>query len=164
MATVVFQAAGAAIGSIFGPVGAIIGQAAGALVGGAIDQRLFATSRTISGSRLNNARLPGSDEGGAINQLYGTASVAGTLMWATRFEENISEERHGVKEEVEAPPLSKRINISQISRLVSVLVKSLVYVGCGQTDRKSNSQTSILGFIREVLRNCLIRLLRPSKV
>lgn len=31
MATIVFQAAGAALGGIFGPVGAIIGRAAGAL-------------------------------------------------------------------------------------------------------------------------------------
>ena len=41
MATLLLQAAGAAVGSVFGPVGAILGRAAGALAGNAIDLALF---------------------------------------------------------------------------------------------------------------------------
>ncbi|NTJ41719.1 hypothetical protein G6L28_03775 [Agrobacterium larrymoorei] len=97
MATLVFQAAGAAIGSIFGPVGAIIGRAAGALAGSAVDRALLSPSRTISGARLSTARIPGAEEGGAISRVYGTARIGGTLIWATRFEESVTRERQGGK-------------------------------------------------------------------
>lgn len=97
MATIVFQAAGAALGSVFGPVGAIIGQAAGALAGNAIDRALLSNGRTVAGTRLSTARIPGADEGAAINRLYGTARVGGTLIWATRFEESVEVERRGGK-------------------------------------------------------------------
>ena len=97
MATVVFQAAGAAIGSIFGPVGAMIGRAAGALVGSAVDRAVFSPSSTISGARLSTARIPGAEEGGAIARAYGTVRIGGTLIWATRFEESVTQERQGGK-------------------------------------------------------------------
>ncbi|MBO0134565.1 baseplate multidomain protein megatron [Agrobacterium burrii] len=97
MATIVFQAAGAALGSFFGPIGAIIGQAAGALAGNAIDRALLSNGRTVSGTRLSTARIPGADEGAAINRLYGTARIGGTLIWATRFEESVEVERRGGK-------------------------------------------------------------------
>lgn len=97
MATIVFQAAGAALGGIFGPVGAIIGRAAGALAGNAVDRALLSNGRTVSGTRLSTARIPGADEGAAINRLYGTARIGGTLIWATRFEENVEVERRGGK-------------------------------------------------------------------
>jgi len=97
MATIVFQAAGAALGGIFGPVGAIIGRAAGALAGNAIDRALLSNGRTVSGARLSTARIPGADEGAAINRLYGTARIGGTLVWATRFEESVEVQRRGGK-------------------------------------------------------------------
>ncbi len=97
MATLVFQAAGAAIGSIFGPVGAIIGRAAGALAGSAVDSALFSSSRTVTGARLSTARIPGAEEGAAISRVYGTARIGGTLIWATRFEESVTRERQGGK-------------------------------------------------------------------
>ncbi|CUX08768.1 baseplate multidomain protein megatron [Agrobacterium genomosp. 13] len=97
MATILFQAAGAALGGIFGPVGAIIGRAAGALAGNAVDRALLSNGRTVSGARLSTARIPGADEGAAINRLYGTARIGGTLIWATRFEESIEVERRGGK-------------------------------------------------------------------
>lgn len=97
MATIVFQAAGAALGGIFGPVGAIIGQAAGALAGNAVDRALLSSGPTVSGARLSTARIPGADEGAAVNRLYGTARIGGTLIWATRFEESIEVERRGGK-------------------------------------------------------------------
>ncbi|MCM2477625.1 hypothetical protein HGO38_29695 [Rhizobium sp. CG5] len=96
MATLLFQAAGAALGGIFGPVGAMIGRAAGALAGNTIDRSLIGGS-TVSGSRLSTARIPGASEGTAINRLYGTARIGGTLIWATRFEEEVTTERSGSK-------------------------------------------------------------------
>ena len=97
MATIVFQAVGAAIGSAFGPIGTIVGRAAGALVGSAVDRAIFSDSRTMSGARLATARIPGASEGTAINRVYGSARIGGTLIWATRFEEEVTTERSGGK-------------------------------------------------------------------
>ncbi|QLF69877.1 glycoside hydrolase/phage tail family protein [Peteryoungia desertarenae] len=96
MATILLQAAGAALGSVFGPVGAMIGRAAGALAGSAIDRALIGGS-TVEGARLSSARLGGAAEGTAIPRLYGTARLGGTLIWATRFEEQVTTERQGGK-------------------------------------------------------------------
>lgn len=100
MATIVFQAAGAAIGSIFGPVGSMIGRAAGALAGSAVDNALLSSvssSKTVSGAQLSTARIPGAEEGVAIARAYGTVRVGGTLIWATRFEQSVTRERRGGK-------------------------------------------------------------------
>ena len=97
MATLLLQTAGAALGSVFGPVGAILGRAAGALAGAAIDRSLFASSRTVTGPRLATARVPSAEEGAGVNRLYGTARIAGTLIWATHFEEVVTQERQGGK-------------------------------------------------------------------
>ncbi len=98
MATILLQAAGAALGSVFGPVGAIIGRAAGALAGSMVDRALIGRGgTTISGPRLATARIPGADEGTAINRVYGTVRIGGTLIWATRFEEEVTRERSGGK-------------------------------------------------------------------
>lgn len=97
MATLVLQAAGAALGGVFGPVGAIIGRAAGALAGNVIDRSLILGLTTIEGSRLANARITGAEEGTAIPRVYGTMRIGGTLIWATRFEEEVSKERSGSK-------------------------------------------------------------------
>lgn len=97
MATILFQAAGAALGGIFGPLGAIAGRAIGALAGSAVDQALLGGSSTIRGSRLQDARIPGADEGAGIIRVYGTARVGGTLIWATRFDEEVTSERAGGK-------------------------------------------------------------------
>jgi len=97
MATILLQAAGAALGSVFGPVGAAIGQAAGALAGGMIDRSLLAGTREVNGARLSSARISGASEGTVIPRLYGTARLGGTLIWATRFEEETVTERTGGK-------------------------------------------------------------------
>ena len=96
MATILLQAAGAALGGIFGPVGAVIGRAAGALAGAAIDRSLTG-GETRRGPRLDGGRIPSAEEGTGITRLYGTARLAGTLIWATRFEETVTSERHGAK-------------------------------------------------------------------
>lgn len=97
MATIMFQAAGAAIGSFFGPVGAMLGRAAGGLAGAMVDRAILGGGSTVMGPRLSNARLSGADEGTAIPRLYGTTRIGGTLIWATRFEEEVRSERQGGK-------------------------------------------------------------------
>ncbi|TRL30678.1 baseplate multidomain protein megatron [Rhizobium straminoryzae] len=97
MATLLFQAAGAALGSVLGPVGAMLGRAAGGLAGAALDKALIAGTSTVTGTRLSTARVPGADEGAPIARVYGTARIAGPLIWATRFEEEVTVERQGGK-------------------------------------------------------------------
>ncbi len=97
MATLVLQAAGAAIGSLFGPLGAIAGRALGALAGNAIDQSLFGEQRTVVGPRLADLGVQTSREGTAIPRLYGRVRISGQVIWATRFEEVVSETREGGK-------------------------------------------------------------------
>lgn len=87
MATLLLQNAGAVIGSAFGPLGTMIGRAAGGLAGYAMDQRLFGQSRRIEGPRLEQARILASSEGTPIPRLYGRLRIGGQLIWATRFEE-----------------------------------------------------------------------------
>ncbi|MDQ0454275.1 baseplate multidomain protein megatron [Rhizobium paknamense] len=96
MATLVLQSAGAAIGSLFGPVGTILGRAAGALAGYAVDSAIIGGT-TVTGSRLSTARIGGASEGAVLPRLYGTARIGGTLIWATRFEEEVTTERAGSK-------------------------------------------------------------------
>ena len=97
MATILLQAAGAALGSVFGPVGAVLGRAAGALAGSIVDRSIINGMTTISGARLGDARIPGAEEGTAITRAYGTVRIGGTLIWATRFEEEVRVERQGGK-------------------------------------------------------------------
>ncbi|TCM55661.1 Gene Transfer Agent (GTA)-like protein [Rhizobium sp. PP-F2F-G48] len=97
MATILLQAAGAAIGSVFGPLGAIVGRAAGALAGSAIDRSILNGMTTVTGARLGDARVPGAEEGTAVPRVYGTLRIGGTLIWATRFEEEVHRERQGGK-------------------------------------------------------------------
>jgi hypothetical protein len=97
MATILLQAAGASVGGLFGPVGAMIGRAAGALAGNLIDRSIISGLTTVEGTPLESARIPGAQEGTAISRVYGTARVGGTLIWATRFIEEVTEERSGSK-------------------------------------------------------------------
>ena len=97
MATILLQAAGAAIGGLLGPVGAAIGAAAGALAGYSIDQALINGTRRIEGPRLSGARPFTAEEGAAIPRVYGTARLGGIMIWATRFEETRRTRRQGGK-------------------------------------------------------------------
>ena len=92
MATVILQAAGAAIGgTIGGPIGAALGRAAGAALGAYVDQQLFGPGdQVVSGPRLENAKVLTSREGASIPQVFGVGRIAGEIIWATRFEETIS--------------------------------------------------------------------------
>ncbi|MDE0924445.1 baseplate multidomain protein megatron [Aurantimonas coralicida] len=98
MATILLQAAGGLVGGVLGgPFGAVLGRAAGALAGASIDAALFGTTKRTEGPRLTESRIMGADEGAGIPRVYGTARVAGQVIWATRFEEDSATERRGGK-------------------------------------------------------------------
>ena len=52
MATILFQAAGAALGGVFGPIGAIAGRAVGALAGSAVDRALREMEQARAGAQM----------------------------------------------------------------------------------------------------------------
>jgi len=95
MATLLLQSAGAAIGGLFGPLGAVIGRAAGAIAGRAIDQRLFSRDRVIKGPRLEEAQIMSSADGAPMPRVYGRVRIGGQIVWATRFEEKVSRSQQG---------------------------------------------------------------------
>jgi hypothetical protein len=93
MAALVLSAAGAAAGgAVFGPVGAIAGRIVGALAGNVIDNALLAghTNRQVQGPRLSNLNVMVSTEGAPIPRVYGRARIAGQVIWATSFEEDVN--------------------------------------------------------------------------
>ncbi|MCP9626150.1 glycoside hydrolase/phage tail family protein [Rhodopseudomonas palustris] len=93
MAALVLSVAGAAVGSLFGPAGAIAGRIAGALVGNALDQSLFGGgARKVEGPRLADLDVMASTEGAPIPRVYGRARLAGQVIWATQLDEVISTE------------------------------------------------------------------------
>jgi GTA TIM-barrel-like domain/Putative phage tail protein len=97
MATLLLGAAGAALGGIFGPTAAIIGQAIGALAGNMVDNALLTPRRSVSGPRLSTVSPFTAEEGTPIPRIYGAARVPGTLIWSTRLEEITSTSRQGGK-------------------------------------------------------------------
>ncbi len=91
MATLVLQYAGQALGGMVGgPVGAAIGRAAGAVIGNMIDSSLLSKPADIEGPRLDDLQVQASSEGAPIPRCYGRTRLSGQVIWATRFEEQIS--------------------------------------------------------------------------
>lgn len=96
MATILLSAAGAAIGGAVGGTAlgissVAIGRFAGAVIGRSIDQRLLGQgSDVVESGRVSRLRLTGAGEGDAIAQVYGRMRVAGQLIWATEFREEVS--------------------------------------------------------------------------
>ncbi len=96
MATIVLSAAGAAIGSsvggsVLGLSAAAIGKAAGATIGRVIDAKIMgAGSPAIETGRIDRFRLTGASEGAPIAKLHGRARLAGQVIWASRFKEDVT--------------------------------------------------------------------------
>ncbi|MDD7909135.1 glycoside hydrolase TIM-barrel-like domain-containing protein [Pseudovibrio exalbescens] len=96
MATMILSGVGSAIGgAVAGPFGALIGQAIGALGGAVIDNAVFGESREVERGRIGDVHLQTSSQGQSIPRVYGRARVSGEVIWATRFEEVVSREKHG---------------------------------------------------------------------
>jgi hypothetical protein len=85
MATLVLQVAGAALGGLIGPAGALIGRAVGGLAGAVVDQRLFGASGG-SQPQIKDLTVTASTEGSPIPRVYGRAQVGGQIIWATHLE------------------------------------------------------------------------------
>ena len=99
MATIVLQAAGAAIGTMLGgPIGGLIGRAAGAVAGSFIDQQILGGGgQTVKGPRLSDLRVMSSSEGSPVPRLWGRMRVAGQVIWAADFEEQQQTDTPGGK-------------------------------------------------------------------
>ena len=99
MTTLILQAAGSAVGSLVGgPFGAAIGRSLGSAFGHAIDRALFfggGSSTTREGPRLTEMGGLASTEGVSIPRVYGRARLGGTLIWATRFLEQVDVQDSG---------------------------------------------------------------------
>jgi hypothetical protein len=97
MATLLLSVAGAAAGALFGPVGTIVGRAAGALIGAALDRRLFGDDSTREVGKLSDLDVQSSSEGAPIPRVYGRVRISGEVIWATRLEEQVTTESAGGK-------------------------------------------------------------------
>jgi len=102
MATILLSAAGAAIGSSIG--GSVMGLSAmaagrfvGAALGRSIDNRLMNQrlmgqgSEVVETGQVERFRLTGAGEGQPIAQVYGRMRVGGHVIWATEFQEHVTE-------------------------------------------------------------------------
>jgi hypothetical protein len=103
MATLALASAGASVGasiggSLFGisaaTIGGAIGTAAGSVVDSWIVSSLAPGQRSV-GQRLDDLRVTTASEGGVIPRVYGHMRLAGNLIWATDFVEEISEATSG---------------------------------------------------------------------
>jgi len=104
MATLVLQTAGQALGGLFGPLGGIIGRAAGAIAGNVIDQTLFGPpTRHRDGPRLSNLYVQASTEGAPVPRAWGRMRIAGQIIWATQLEEVVSTSSYGGKGVLSGP-------------------------------------------------------------
>ncbi|AMY69687.1 baseplate multidomain protein megatron [Frigidibacter mobilis] len=103
MATILFAAAGAALGAGFGGTilglsGAVIGRAVGATLGRVIDQRLMgAGSSSVETGRIDRFRLTGASEGAPLGVVWGRMRVGGQVIWASPFIETKKKDEVGGK-------------------------------------------------------------------
>ncbi|CUH53466.1 baseplate multidomain protein megatron [Shimia marina] len=101
MATLILAAAGAAIGGsvgggLVGVSAAAIGQLAGATLGRVIDQAVMGNGAdVVETGKLDRFRITGSAEGAAQARVFGRVRAAGQVIWATRFQEQVSESGGG---------------------------------------------------------------------
>ena len=80
MAQLVFGAVGAVVGSVIPGVGTSFGWMIGSAIGGA----LFPPKGTdTEGPRLGDLRVQSSAYGNAIPLVYGSARIAGNVIWST---------------------------------------------------------------------------------
>lgn len=94
MATILFSAVGAALGSGFGGTvlglsGAVIGRAVGATLGRAIDQRILGLgAEPVEVGRLDRFYVMGASEGAAVSKVWGRMRVPGQVIWASPYSES----------------------------------------------------------------------------
>ncbi|BET34870.1 MULTISPECIES: hypothetical protein [Wolbachia] len=85
MSTIILSSILSKAGSIFGPIGQIVGSELGALLGAQLDNAIFgldAEQKITHEARLKNLQVQTSTYGKAIPIIYGTARVAGNIIWS----------------------------------------------------------------------------------
>ncbi|MEE2859404.1 MAG: glycoside hydrolase/phage tail family protein [Pseudomonadota bacterium] len=93
MATIVLSAMGASLGSglggaMLGMSGAVLGRAAGAVVGRAVDQRLLGGgAKAVETGRIDRLRIQAAGEGAAVPRIWGQIRVPGHVIWSSPLEE-----------------------------------------------------------------------------
>ncbi len=90
MSTIILSSIFGQAGSIFGPIGRIIGSELGALLGAQLDSAMFgldAEQKVRHGARLKNLQVQTSTYGRTIPIIYGTARVAGNIIWSQPIKE-----------------------------------------------------------------------------
>ncbi len=103
MATIVLSAVGGAIGSsvggsVLGLSSVLIGRAAGAIVGRAIDNRLMGEgSEAVATGEVDRLRITGVSEGAPVGHVFGRFRTGGQVIWASK----VREHRH-ISDEEEA--------------------------------------------------------------
>ena len=116
MATILLSAAGSAVGgslggTVVGLSTAVAGRAAGAMLGRAVDQRLLGVgSDAVETGRVERFRLSGAGEGAAVGRVFGRMRVAGQVIWASRFQESVTE--HGGSKGGPKPPETREYSYS----------------------------------------------------
>ncbi|XGA08293.1 MAG: glycoside hydrolase TIM-barrel-like domain-containing protein [Wolbachia endosymbiont of Xenopsylla cheopis] len=93
MSTIILSAIGSSVGSSFmGMIGQFIGAELGAALGSRIDSALFGLDNTKHGPRIKDLNIQTSTYGKMIPIIYGTARVAGNIIWAQPIKEVRSED------------------------------------------------------------------------
>ncbi|WP_341807885.1 hypothetical protein [Wolbachia endosymbiont (group E) of Neria commutata] len=90
MSTIVLSSIFGQVGSVLGPIGQVIGSELGSLLGAQLDGAMFnldAEQKVTHGSRLKNLQVQTSTYGRTIPTIYGTARVAGNIIWAEPIKE-----------------------------------------------------------------------------
>ena len=91
MATLALSAIGRVAGAfLFGPIGAAVGGTVGGLLGMSVDAALIRSGHVSRGPRLTDLDVTTSTEGRAIPRIYGRVRLTGQLIWATRYEEDVT--------------------------------------------------------------------------
>ena len=90
MASIVLATAGAALGgALGGPIGSFLGGRIGQSLGGYADGRIFGSGkgRNVQGPRLADLSVQTSTYGRMIPLVYGTARMAGNIIWSRPIKE-----------------------------------------------------------------------------
>ena len=133
MATILLSAAGAAIGgsmggTVLGLSMAAVGRFAGGVIGRSIDQRLLGQgSDIVESGRANRLRLTGAGEGDAIAQVHGRMRIAGQVIWATEFREQVTTSGGGGKGS--APQPKTRQYSYSVSVAIAICEGEITHVG-----------------------------------
>ncbi|UXX81645.1 baseplate multidomain protein megatron [Roseovarius pelagicus] len=148
MATILLSAAGAAIGgsvggSVLGLSMAAVGRFAGGVIGRSIDQRLLGSgSDVVESGRANRLRLTGSGEGDAVAQVYGRMRVAGQVIWATEFREDVTVSGGGGGKGGPSRPQTRRFSYS-ISLALALCEGAISHVGRVWADGNEIARSSL---------------------